>query len=111
MNSSLRKGEYSDSEVSDVTNALLDGANGFVLKDCNDLENYIDTIKSLNELCCTVEPYTNSKTNFWRVIDEVLFLINRIIFIKTKFTVDRRGYSFFKGNHVYNELIMFNNTF
>lgn len=95
MNSSLRKGEYSDSEVSDVTNALLDGANGFVLKDCNDLENYIDTIKSLNELCCTVEPYTNSKTNFWRVIDEVLFLINRIIFIKTKLTVDRRGYSFF----------------
>lgn len=95
LNSSLRKGEYSDSEVSDVTNALLDGANGFVLKDCNDLENYIDTIKSLNELCCTVEPYTNSKTNFWRVIDEVLFLVNRIIFIKTKLTVDRRGYSFF----------------
>lgn len=79
LNSSLRKGEYSDSEVSDVTNALLDGANGFVLKDCNDLENYIDTIKSLNELCLTVEPYTNSKTNFWRVIDEVLFLVNRIL--------------------------------
>lgn len=67
----LKTGDYTDGEVSDVTNALLDGANGFILSDCYDIDNMLEAIRSLNELCRTVEPYTNSKSGFWRLIDEV----------------------------------------
>lgn len=64
-------GVFNDNEVSDVTNALLDGANGLVLREGFNIEHVLETIKSLNELLRTVEPYANTQSGFWRLIDEV----------------------------------------
>lgn len=67
----LIHGKISYHEISDVTNALLDGVTGFILKDCDDIELLLNVIEIMNDLCCFIETFTNSKTDFWRIIDEV----------------------------------------
>lgn len=68
----LKSGNFIDCEISDVTNALIDGASGLILKDCYDTELIIEVLKGLNELCYTVEPLVISKTNFRNVVNKVI---------------------------------------
>ncbi|KAM3967340.1 uncharacterized protein ACR2FA_011681 [Aphomia sociella] len=72
----LLKGDFRENEIGDITNALLDGASGFVLKDCEDVDLVIATVKAMNEVCCYIEPLTTSKTNFLRITDELKPPIN-----------------------------------
>ncbi|KAJ0178691.1 hypothetical protein K1T71_005466 [Dendrolimus kikuchii] len=72
----LIHGNISNHEIADVTNALLDGVTGFVLKDCDDIELILKVIKVMTDLCCFVEPFTNAKTDFWRILDETKMPIN-----------------------------------
>lgn len=55
-----------------MTNALLDGVSGFVLKECYNTDIMVDVLKGINELCYAIEPLTISKTNFRRIINEVI---------------------------------------
>ncbi|KOB68931.1 Pyruvate kinase [Operophtera brumata] len=72
----LDSGIYVDSEVADVTNALLDGVTGFVLHYCPNMELLLEVIQTINELCCSVEPFVNTKVNFWRILMEIKMPIN-----------------------------------
>ncbi|CAH0725228.1 unnamed protein product, partial [Brenthis ino] len=72
----LKSGNFIDCEISDVTNALIDGASGLILKDCYDTEFTIEVLKGLNELCYTVEPLVISKTNFRNVVDKIQVPVN-----------------------------------
>ncbi|CAG9795106.1 unnamed protein product [Diatraea saccharalis] len=76
LQDTLTTGEHTDREVSDITNALLDGVSGFILKQYQDVNFLIRGIKSLNKLCRSIEPYTNSKANFLRIVDEIKLPMN-----------------------------------
>lgn len=67
----VETGELMCNEIADVTNALYDGVTGFVLKDALDINNTIKAVRTLNEICCAVEPFVFTKSEFWRLTSEV----------------------------------------
>ncbi|XP_045447153.1 pyruvate kinase-like [Melitaea cinxia] len=72
----LKTGHFIDSEISDMTNALMDGVSGFILKECYNTDIMVDVLKGINELCYAIEPLTISKTNFRRIIKEIKMPVN-----------------------------------
>ncbi|XP_063532818.1 pyruvate kinase-like [Cydia strobilella] len=76
MQSAIRYGVTECNEIADVTNAILDGVSGFILKDCDDIDNAIDGVKLLDDICRTVEPYTCTKNSFWRLTNQYLMPVN-----------------------------------
>ncbi|XP_047983996.1 pyruvate kinase-like [Leguminivora glycinivorella] len=76
MQNAVRYGVIASNEVSDVTNAILDGVSGFILKDCENIDNAIDAVKLLDDICRTVEPYTCTKNGFWRLTNQYLMPVN-----------------------------------
>ncbi|KAJ2951982.1 hypothetical protein O0L34_g4245 [Tuta absoluta] len=69
-------GMITDSEIADVSNALWDGVSGFILKDYNDIEKTETALKSLDKICCQVEPLTCDRKMFWRVINKFPMPVN-----------------------------------
>lgn len=67
----LKTGHFSNNEISDVTNAIMDGVSGFILGECYNPDNIVEVVYGINELCYTIEPLVNSKISFKRIIDEV----------------------------------------
>lgn len=67
----LLSGKIVEYEVSNFTNAVLERATGYVLKESSDVEMMLEVIKTMNEICCNVEPFTNSRSGFWRIMTEV----------------------------------------
>ncbi|CAH0702878.1 unnamed protein product [Spodoptera exigua] len=65
FNEILTTGIASTREISDVTNAILKGATGLCLHETTDMNNVFEAIKSLNNLCCNVEPLCTDKSEFW----------------------------------------------
>nr|XP_026496956.1 pyruvate kinase-like [Vanessa tameamea] len=76
FDNALKTGNFIDCEISDVTNAVLEGVSGFILKDCYDTDLIVEVLKGMNELCYTIEPLTLSKTNFSRIINEIKMPVN-----------------------------------
>ncbi|XP_063377318.1 uncharacterized protein LOC134664545 [Cydia fagiglandana] len=76
LQTAIRYGVIESNEVTDVTNAILDGVSGFILKDCEDIDNAIDAVKLLDDICRSVEPYTCARTSFWRLTDQYLLPVN-----------------------------------
>ncbi|XP_045766173.1 uncharacterized protein LOC123867900 [Maniola jurtina] len=76
FNNALRTGFFINNEISDVTNAIMDGVSGFILAECSSPDNIIEVLYGINQLCYTVEPLVTSKINFKRIIDEVKMPIN-----------------------------------
>ncbi|KAL4706456.1 hypothetical protein ACJJTC_003028 [Scirpophaga incertulas] len=72
----LDKGELSACEVSDVANAILDGATGFILNEGANVNYILTALKYIDEICRMVEPYKTSKSNFLRVINEMKVPLN-----------------------------------
>ncbi|KAI5646602.1 pyruvate kinase, barrel domain-containing protein [Phthorimaea operculella] len=71
-----RFGVITDTEIADVTNALLDGVTGFILKDYHDIENTEVALHGLNKICCEVEPLTYSRKMFWRMMNAFPMPVN-----------------------------------
>lgn len=71
LSSIIQTGELVCNEISDVTNALFDGVTGFMLKKVYDTNNAIKAVRTLNEICCAVEPLIFNKSEFWRLSSEV----------------------------------------
>nr|XP_034830062.1 pyruvate kinase-like [Maniola hyperantus] len=76
FDNALRTGFFTNNEISDVTNAIMDGVSGFMLAKCSSPDNIIEVLNGINKLCYTVEPLVTSKINFRRIIDEVKMPIN-----------------------------------
>ncbi|XP_061710875.1 uncharacterized protein LOC133520458 isoform X3 [Cydia pomonella] len=76
MQSAVRYGVTKCNEIADVTNAILDGVSGFILKDCENIDNTIESVKLLDDICRTVEPYTCTKNSFWRLTNQYLMPVN-----------------------------------
>lgn len=71
LSSIVKTGELRCNEIADVTNALFDGVTGFMLKEVVDINYAIKAVRTLNEICCTVEPLSFTKSEFWRLTSEV----------------------------------------
>lgn len=71
----VQSGELTCNEIADVTNALFDGVTGFMLKEALDVNNAIKAVRTLNEMCCAIEPLTFNKSEFWRLTSEVYNLM------------------------------------
>ncbi|KAH9640420.1 hypothetical protein HF086_018086 [Spodoptera exigua] len=71
FNEILTTGIASTREISDVTNAILKGATGLCLHETTDMNNVFEAIKSLNNLCCNVEPLCTDKSEFWDLMSRV----------------------------------------
>lgn len=65
------EGMIKDSEVSDITNAILQGVTGFILRDCTNVKATVRALTLMEKVCLSVEPTTASITEFWRMADEV----------------------------------------
>ncbi|KAJ8727533.1 hypothetical protein PYW07_001652 [Mythimna separata] len=63
-------------EISDVTNAILQGASGFVLSECKDVYNMCSAMKILDEVCTSVEPLCINKTDFWNLVAQARMPVN-----------------------------------
>ena len=80
----LENGNFIDCEISDVTNAILDGASGLILKDCYDTDLISAVLKGINDLCYTIEPLTISKTRFRNLVNKVNQNLALLIFLLIK---------------------------
>lgn len=69
LQNTLKDGSVTCSELSDVVNALLQGA-GFVLRKYTSAGNIVHTMQMLNELCKIHEPIS-VKDTFWNMYNEV----------------------------------------
>lgn len=79
----LLTGNFCAREMSDVTNAILEGASGFVLSESPNIDYLIEVMKMMNELCASVEPLSNDKTKFWKTLGQVRYYkMHRYIKIK-----------------------------
>ncbi|CAH2243260.1 jg16099 [Pararge aegeria aegeria] len=72
----LKTGCFSNHEISDVTNAIIDGVSGFILEESYNPDNIIEVLHGINELCYTIEPLVTSKICYKRIIDEFKMPIN-----------------------------------
>ncbi|XP_030028776.1 pyruvate kinase [Manduca sexta] len=72
----LSDGIFCNREISDVTNAILDGATGFAIKASENVEYILRAIKALNDVCCAVEPLAFTKSSFIRILDEMKMPLN-----------------------------------
>ncbi|KAF9407312.1 hypothetical protein HW555_012617 [Spodoptera exigua] len=76
FNEILTTGIASTREISDVTNAILKGATGLCLHETTDMNNVFEAIKSLNNLCCNVEPLCTDKSEFWDLMSRTKMPLN-----------------------------------
>ncbi|GBP57120.1 LINE-1 retrotransposable element ORF2 protein [Eumeta japonica] len=76
MISTLTTGILRAYDVADVSNALLDGATGFLLRDYRDVDCVVRTLRSLNSICLTVEKFSTQKKDIWRLYDEFALPVN-----------------------------------
>ncbi|XP_072939865.1 uncharacterized protein [Epargyreus clarus] len=72
----LKNGIFDDTEISDVTYAILDGASGFILKDCYEIDYLLAVLNAMKLLCYSVEPLVTSKIGFWRIVEETKMPLN-----------------------------------
>ncbi|XP_021187409.3 pyruvate kinase [Helicoverpa armigera] len=72
----LLTGQISTREISDVTNAILEGASGFALSESPDINYMCDAMKMMNELCATVEPLCMNRTEFWQLVSQIKMPVN-----------------------------------
>ncbi|XP_026322283.1 pyruvate kinase-like [Hyposmocoma kahamanoa] len=76
LSNTVQTGELVCNEIADVTNALFDGVTGFMLLKAFDINYAIKAVKTLNEICCTVEPLIFKKSQFWRLSTEIKVPVN-----------------------------------
>uniref|UniRef100_A0A2A4JCP4 Pyruvate kinase n=1 Tax=Heliothis virescens TaxID=7102 RepID=A0A2A4JCP4_HELVI len=76
FNEVLMTGQISTREISDVTNAILEGASGFALSESTDINYTCDAMKMMNELCATVEPLCMNRTEFWQLVSQIKMPVN-----------------------------------
>lgn len=67
----LTSGIITTRDISDVTNAILEGASGVCLSETPNSYNLCETINMLNELCASVEPLCMDKTDFCDLVSQV----------------------------------------
>ncbi|CAH0605873.1 unnamed protein product [Chrysodeixis includens] len=72
----LSTGVFHSQEYNDITNAILDGAAGFVLRETANIDYLIAVMKTLNTLCASVEPLTNDKKEFFRNVSQLKMPLN-----------------------------------
>ncbi|CAB3257828.1 unnamed protein product [Arctia plantaginis] len=66
----FKTGKLNEQDATDVTHCLLQGVSGFLLKPCDNSQSTRNVIKELTSLCTEIEPYTNEKIDFRRIIEE-----------------------------------------
>lgn len=67
----LRRGDFNYGEVSDVANAVIDGVSGFQLKCYENIELTVVSMKLMDDICRSAEPFRMNHANFWRMVQEV----------------------------------------
>lgn len=65
-------GDFHGREFSDVTNAILDGVTGFVLRETPNVDYLMAVMRTMNDLCASVEPLTNDRQGFFRDLSQVI---------------------------------------
>ncbi|CAH1647100.1 unnamed protein product [Spodoptera littoralis] len=72
----LNSGTMTTRDISDVTNAILEGACGFCLSETPNTYYLCETINMLNELCASVEPLCMDKTQFCELVSQIKMPVN-----------------------------------
>uniref|UniRef100_A0A2H1V6E8 pyruvate kinase n=1 Tax=Spodoptera frugiperda TaxID=7108 RepID=A0A2H1V6E8_SPOFR len=72
----LTSGIITTRDISDVTNAILEGASGVCLSETPNSYNLCETINMLNELCASVEPLCMDKTDFCDLVSQIKMPVN-----------------------------------
>lgn len=69
LEDTLRDGIISDRDVTDTTNAVIQGS-GFMIREYNEITNVLTALQLLNEICQSVEIIQADRT-IKRMVEEV----------------------------------------
>ncbi|XP_026737558.1 pyruvate kinase-like [Trichoplusia ni] len=72
----LNTGVFHAREFSDVTNAILQGTSALVLGPSANVDYLMAVMRTINDLCASVEPLTNDRGEFFRNVSQLKMPLN-----------------------------------